>query len=401
MAITRRSFLGATALATVVPAASRAQTEAGPPIRIGDINSYSTQPTFTEPYRKGWQLAAAQINDLGGVLGRKIEVISVDDGGQPDKAVQLATELVEQRKVDLLAGGYLSDVAQAISFYALAKKKLYVAGEALSDAITWQKGNRYTYRVRPSASMLATMLANGVASLPAKRWTTVAPGNDDGREAVAAFRAALSRHRQDVSFAGEQWPRPGAVDGRAVAAAIAQAAPDAVFNALSGADLLALLQSGPSFADRTVASMLTGDPETLDILGAHTPPGWIVTGYPWQFSDLPANKQFVLDYQTRYPGETPGMGSVVGFAMIKAIVSGIQKSGGVEPESMADGFAGATFETPFGLCSFRAIDHQSTLGSFVGRLAVQNGRGGMVDFQYVDGAAVMPADDVVRKLRPT
>ena len=94
------------------------------------------------------------------------------------------------------------------------------------------------------------------------------------------------------------------------------------------------------------------------------------------------------------------MGSVVGAALVNAIASGILKSGGTDTEKMADGFGDAAFTTAFGICRFRAIDHQSTLGTYVGRLTKQRDRGGMVDWRYIDGASVMPTDAEVRQLRP-
>ena len=54
------------------------------PIKIGEINSYSTIPQFTLPYRNGWQLAVEEINTAGGLLGRKVEVIARDDAGKPE-----------------------------------------------------------------------------------------------------------------------------------------------------------------------------------------------------------------------------------------------------------------------------------------------------------------------------
>ena len=63
-------------------------------IKIGEINSYSGLPQFTEPYRKGWQLAVEEINAKGGVGGKKVTVISKDDGGKPADAVTAANELV-------------------------------------------------------------------------------------------------------------------------------------------------------------------------------------------------------------------------------------------------------------------------------------------------------------------
>ena len=47
-----------------------------PPIKIGEINSYSSMPQFTTPYRQGWQLAVEEVNASGGLLGRKVEVIA-------------------------------------------------------------------------------------------------------------------------------------------------------------------------------------------------------------------------------------------------------------------------------------------------------------------------------------
>ena len=50
--------------------------------------------------------------------------------------------------------------------------------------------------------------------------------------------------------------------------------------------------------------------------------------------------------------------------------------------------------------TFRPIDHQSTMGAYVGRTAVKDGKGVMVDWKYADGKDYLPTDAVVRKLRP-
>jgi branched-chain amino acid transport system substrate-binding protein len=50
--------------------------------------------------------------------------------------------------------------------------------------------------------------------------------------------------------------------------------------------------------------------------------------------------------------------------------------------------------------SFRALDHQSTMGAYVGRTAVKDGKGVMVDWRYADGSGYLPSDDTVKRLRP-
>jgi branched-chain amino acid transport system substrate-binding protein len=71
-------------------AAFGAQAQA---IKVGELNSYKVFPAFLEPYKKGWELALEEINRAGGVNGRKIEVVSREDGGNPGDAVRVAEEL--------------------------------------------------------------------------------------------------------------------------------------------------------------------------------------------------------------------------------------------------------------------------------------------------------------------
>src|SRR4030081_2325428 len=75
-------------------------------IKIGEINSYSLLPAFTDPYRKGWQLAVEEINAAGGINGKKLVVVSKDDGGKPADAQTAANELVSSENVVMLTGTF-------------------------------------------------------------------------------------------------------------------------------------------------------------------------------------------------------------------------------------------------------------------------------------------------------
>ena len=264
-------------------AALSAQAQTGP-IKIGEINSYSSMPQFTTPYRQGWQLALDEVNASGGLLGRQVLVIARDDGGRPEEALRHALELTSLEKVDVLAGGFLSNVGLALADYAAKNKRLYVASEPLTDAIVWEKGNRYTFRLRPSTYMQAAMLVEEAAKLPAKRWATLAPNYEYGQSAVASFKTLLKAKRPDVEFVAEQWPALGKLEAGSTLQALMQAKPDAIFNVTFGADLAKLVREGNQrniFPKTPVVSMLSGEPEYLDVLKDETPRGWIVTGYPW------------------------------------------------------------------------------------------------------------------------
>ena len=142
LTLLRRALAPALLALALTPVASAKDTE--PPIRIGEINSYKAIPAFLGPYKKGWQLAVEEVNAAGGVLGRKLEVISRDDNGNPGDSVRAAQELLAREKVDLLFGGFLSNTGLALTDFAKQQQVFFLAAEPLTDKITWQEGNRYT-----------------------------------------------------------------------------------------------------------------------------------------------------------------------------------------------------------------------------------------------------------------
>lgn len=394
----RTTHWAAAALAALAMSAG-AQTT---PIKIGEINSYSSMPQFTQPYRQGWQLAVEEVNARGGLLGRKVEVIARDDAGKPDEALRHAIELTSKEKVDVLAGGFLSNVGLALADHAAKHKRLFVASEPLTDAIVWDKGNRYTFRLRPSTYMQSAMLVEEAAKLPAKRWATIAPNYEYGQSAVASFKELLKARRPDVEFVAEQWPALGKIDPGSTLTAIMAAKPDAVFNVTFGADLAKLVREGNQrqvFPKMPVVSLLSGEPEYLDVLKDETPKGWIVTGYPWDQIDHADHARFAANYYKRY-NENPKVGSVVGYATMQAIFAALQKAKTTDNEALVKAMRGLTFSTPFGPAEFRAIDQQSTMGAYVGKLDVRGGKGTMTDWRYADGKRHQPSDAYVKTRRP-
>jgi branched-chain amino acid transport system substrate-binding protein len=371
-------------------------------IKIGEINSYSLLPAFTEPYRKGWQLAVEEVNAKGGINGKKLVVISKDDAGKPADAQTAANELVSKEGVAMLAGTFLSNIGLAVSDFAKQKKVFFLAAEPLTDAITWEKGNKYTFRLRPSNYMQAAMLVEEAAKLPAKKWATVAPNYEYGQSAVGVFKKLLSAKRPDIQWVEAQWPPLGKIDAGPVVQALAQANPDAILNVEFGGDLVKFVREGNTrglFKNRAVVSFLTGEPEYLDALKDEAPTGWIVTGYPWYDIKTPEHAAFLKAYQDKYK-DYPRLGSIVGYETIKAAAAILAKANSTDPEKLIAAAEGIKLPSPFGEITFRKIDHQSTLGAFVGKTALKDGKGVMVDSVYRNGADYLPSDAEVEKLRP-
>ncbi len=379
-----------------------AGAQAQAPIRIGELNSYKAQPAFLDPYKKGWELALEEINASGGLLGRKVEVVSRDDNGNPGDAVRVAEELVSREKVDMIFGTFLSHIGLAVTDFAKQRKVFFLAAEPLTDKITWQNGNRYTYRLRPTTYMQTAMLVPDAAKLKKKRWAIVYPNYEYGQSAAATFKQLLKAAQPDVEFVGEQAPALGRVDAGAVVQALSDAKPDAIFNVLFGADLAKFVREGGTrglFKDRPVVSLLSGEPEYLDPLKEEAPEGWIVTGYPWYGIDTPDHKRFLDAYQKRW-NDYPRLGSIVGYSSLMSLAAGITRAGSVDTEKLIAAFKGLKVGTPFGPMVYRPEDNQATMGAYIGVTTVRDGKGVMKDYRYVDGASVLPNTEETRKLRP-
>ncbi len=388
----------------VVLVAGLAATEAlaQDAIKIGEINSYKAQPAFLEPYKKGWELAVEEINKAGGIGGRKLEVISRDDNATPGDAVRVAEELVSRENVVLLTGSFLSHIGLAISDFAKQRKILFVAAEPLTDKIVWDSGNKYTYRLRASTYMQTSMLVADAAKLSKKRWAIVYPNYEYGTSAVASFKALMKAAQPDVEFVNEQASPLGKIDAGAVAQALADAKPDAIFNVTFGADLSKFVREGQTrglFKDMPVFSLLSGEPEYLDPLKGETPVGWYVTGYPAADIATPEHKAFFDAYKAKY-NEAPKLGSVVGYSAIQTIAAALKKAGGTDTEKLVTAMSGLEVGTPFGKVMYRTQDNQSTMGAYVGRLGVKAGAGVMTDWRYEPGDKHLPSDADVKARRP-
>ena len=393
------ALLAAIASSALLPAA-RAQAQSA--YKIGEINSYKAQPAFLEPYKKGMELALEQINAGGGVQGKKLELVTRDDNGNPGDAVRAAEELLAREKVDVLMGSFLSHVGLALTDFARQKKVFFLAAEPLTDKIVWENGNRYTFRLRPSTYMQVAMLVPEAVQLRKKRWAIVYPNYEYGQSAVATFKTLMKAAQPDVEFVAEQATPLGKVDAGSVVQALADEKPDAIFNVLFAADLAKFVREGNTrglFQGRGVVSLLSGEPEYLDTLKGETPNGWIVTGYPWQGIQTPEHKAFLAAYQKRF-GDYPRAGSVVGYNAVLSLAAGLQRAGSADTERLIAAFRGLQVNTPFGPITYRAQDHQSTMGAFVGTTKNEGGKGVMVDFRYLDGAKYQPSDAQVRQLRP-
>ena len=201
-------------------------------IKIGEINSYSGAAGLHRALSQG--LAArhrARSTPQGGVDGKKLEVISKDDGGKPADAVTAANELVANEGVALLAGTFFSNVGLAVADFAKQKKVSVRRRRAADRRHHLVEGQ--PLHVPPPALELR---AGGDARRRSGQTAGQALGDDRAELRIRPVggggvqEAAFSAKRPDIQWVGEQWPPQGKIDAGAVLEAIDAAKPDAILN---------------------------------------------------------------------------------------------------------------------------------------------------------------------------
>ena len=123
-------------------------------IKIGIADSYSGPAAiFGLDMRDGFRMGMNEINAKGGVLGKKLEIVTRDEKFQPAVALAMAKELIMKENVDLLMGTISSASALAISELAKKEKVPFLVTYAKSEKITGELGHRYVFSMADNTAM--------------------------------------------------------------------------------------------------------------------------------------------------------------------------------------------------------------------------------------------------------
>jgi len=391
--------------APAAPAAAQ-----GKPIRIGEINSYSGLATvYTFPYREGLLMAAKEINDAGGVLGRPIEFVFRDDKLKPDEAVKAARELVSQEKVDFLAGCISSGVGLAISAYAKDTKTLYFATHCQTSRLTWDDGHPYIAHTTNNVNQYVRAIAKKASTFPYKKWAHISPDYEYGHNVWDEFIGYLKALKPDVEVSQQNWPKLGETDHSAYITALLQSGADAFISSVWGAQEIAfvkqarpfgLLQKIPFF------SASVGNPDELEPLAKEAPVGAITPGFAWYDEGMqkrhPALMEWVNKFQTQAK-KPPTLGASWGYASAYIIAEAIRRAKSTDTDKVIAALdEGFDMQFPWGKVVMRGCDHQAIPPQWVGKVKMSaEGKAVLADVEEHHGEEFIRSCAEIAKIHAT
>src|SRR5262245_28069467 len=353
------------------------------PIVIG----VSTPQTGVAAVASEWEmwganLAVEEINQAGGLLGRKVELMVLDNKCNPSEAVNVANKLVEA-KVVAVEGAHCSS-AHLASMKIMADAKIpIVTGIASNPQITALAGpgrNEYSFRISPSDS--AMMDALGIYLGNKKVFKTVAIVGEDtdfGRGGADAFKAVADK--AGVTVVSTDFHPQNAPDFTSILTRLQQRRPDAIATFQVGGDSINFLRQAMQFGVRIP---YTGRIE----LGGRNQPiieagGMEKSISAWTYNatiDAPENKAFVAKIRAKHNSE-PYLQTWGAYDSIRVIAQAIKQAGSTDGEKIKDAIKKLKFTTVIGKTV--TFDDHNSAGRFVVLQTVVDKKVGVADIVEV------------------
>ena len=372
---------------------SSAQEESGTeevassePIKVGVLASLTgALESYGKQTKNGFELGLEYAT--GGTLeveGRKIEVVWEDTETKPEVAVQKATKLLEDDKVDFLVGSSSSGDTLAVLPLAEEYEKIMIVEPAVADSITGSEFNPYIFRTARNSSQDAYAAAAAIAGEGVKI-ATFAPDYSFGWDGVSAFKAAAEKLGAEIVL--EEYADPAATDFTSNLQKIIDAKPEFLFVVWAGANSPWNQISDLKLQEKGI-KISTGAPDIVALQFMEPLIG--MEGFSVYHHTLPnnnVNDWLVEQHKARF-NEVPDLFTPGGFSAAVAIVEALKKSGGdADGNTLIPLMEGMSFETPKGTMTFRKDDHQALQTMYAIRLEK------VAEFDY-------PIPVLIRELSP-
>ena len=332
-----------------------------PPLRVGvSVGTSGQYAALGQNQVRGHQLCVKDVNDKGGVLGRKLELLVEDDQSQPDNAVRIYEKLIGQDKVDAVLGPYASPITEAVAEVTERHKMPMIATGAATTSI-FRKGRKFVFMLLSPAEVYL----EGFVDVAARRGLkTLALIHEDTLfpKAIAQGAAEMARRKGLQVVRVETYPK-GTTDFGPMLRKIATANADALGAATYFEDSLAItrqareLNLNPRMYGVTVGGDLPKFYETLGktaefIYGASQWEPDLVTlragGLIPIARQYPGAREFVEAHRRDFAGAAPTYHTAQGYAACQILVEAIKRAGSVDGEKVRVALGRLDLNTVYG-----------------------------------------------------
>lgn len=313
-------------------------TDGGGVILVGYYGDLSgNTSSFGQSTKNGVEMAAAEINNAGGINGRQIRIVVEDDQGEPNKAATVVSKLVNQDRVQAILGEVASSNSLAAAPKAQEAKVPMISPSSTNPAVT-QVGD-YIFRVCFIDPFQGEVMAKFAANnLKAKRAAILYDFNSDySRGLHQFFTRSFKQLGGEVVSEQSYTQRDRDFSGQLTA--IRSANPDVIYVPGYYGEVGVIANQTKQLGIR--APLLGGDgwdsPRLWELGGAALNGNYISNHYSVD-DPSPAIRKFVADYEARYK-MLPDALAALGYDSMKVLADAIQRAGGTDSAKLRDAIA--------------------------------------------------------------
>ncbi len=367
--------------------------QAADTIKLGVVEPLSGNfKDIGERYAAGVEYGVKRINEQGGLLGKKVEIVMIDSEVKPDVATRKATNLILKDNVKYFAGGTGSSVGAAMAVLCEKNNALFFSYGMDAASLTGEKCSRNFFRTACNTDTHSIALAKWVADKGFKKVCTVAQDYSFGKEATAAFIKKLKELAPSATIVAELYHPLGEKDFAPYVTQILAAGPDIIFTSNWGNDLSLLLKQANQLGLKTKFACYYLNDETAiaavandqAVIGSMASEIYMLT------IPTDANKKFVAEYykdKKSYPAWLIGKGYMAAMFWAEAV----KKAGKDDVDAVIKAWEGLTYNGPAGEWVMRACDHQAQVPIWMAEIVAKSE---FFKHAFEGPATAIPAKDV-------
>lgn len=289
--------------------------------QTGIIASLGKQQT------EGIQAYFSQINAAGGINGRKVELVTLDDAYDPAKTVANTKKLIEEDKVFALVG-YIGTATTTEAMKVFAEAKVPLVGTLTGADSLRNPVNRYLFLVRGTYGDEAEAIVNHQVSLGIKNIAVFYQNDAYGKAGLEAVTRALDKHKLKPVALGTV--ERGSIKVEEAVKSISKVSPQSVIIFATAKPLIAFVKQikaaglSPSFSTPSTASL----DELVKELGPDSRGIGISQVFPFPWNDtVPVVKEYQKAIQTQTGGKNYSYYSLEGYITAKLMTEAMRRSG--------------------------------------------------------------------------
>lgn len=365
--IARRHFLKLAGASAVALGGKASFAQAGD-IKVGlttDLTGVAA--AFTRSKVNGVEMAVEDINAAGGALGRKFTLLVRDSQLKPDLGTTHTRDLITRENIDILIGPNSSAVGLTVSAVSKQFQKPVIMTTPNTPRLPMELFHPYFFTIVPSGLMESRAMAEVLGPL-GNRFAFIGGDYEASHQGLKYFKDRLSKVNPKAEFVAEAWPKLGEPDYTSYITKLTSARPEVLFSYLWGADLVGFVKQAKPYGlfDRMkVGTLLFMD--DLKALGSEMPLG--VYGQmraPFFSLNNEMTAKFIEKYRAKH-NDWPADWAIMGYEAMLVYAAAIRKAGSVEAAPLLKALEEGEFDLMRGKTTFRKIDHQGNVPSFIGK----------------------------------